>query len=428
MDTLWKIAGRNVVRHKKRTIITGVVMMVGIGLYIAYDSVLSGMDRLTIDTMVAYSSSWLKVRTPEYAADQMGTPLDHGIADPQGTMAAMRQAVPGIVALAPRTLFVAQASNYIDAEPVMAVAVDPLADPKVFAVAGDVHEGAWLGAAAGGGGAAGAPAREVVLSKTIASDLGLKVGDGILLSARTIYENDNADEFRVAGIIDGSAGLAGTGSVYMSYADARAFLGETLPVTEIDAAGPSAPSLDAELASSAAAAALFKAALPALQADPVGEFARDYLAMRQAKSKGSLMLVVMILLIAAVGIVNTILMSVYSRVREIGVLRAYGMTAKDIRKLFTREGLILGTVGSLAGLALGALIDWYFTAKGLNIGKAFGNLDFGAIPVNATLYGEWRPASFVVGLVFGIGVAWLAARIPAKRAARMEPTDALRFV
>lgn len=136
----------------------------------------------------------------------------------------------------------------------------------------------------------------------------------------------------------------------------------------------------------------------------------------------------MILLIAAVGIVNTILMSVYSRIREIGVLRAYGMTQKDIRQLFTREGLIIGALGSLAGLALGALIDWYFTAKGLNIAATFGNMDFGSIPVNATLYGEWRPQSFLVGFLFGTFVSWLSARIPAKRAARLEPTDALRFV
>jgi len=419
MDTLWKIALRNVQRHKKRTIITGIVMMVGIGLYIGYDSILAGMDRISIDTMIQYSASSLKVRTPEYVADAMGIPLDHGIPDPEAAMAAMRRAAPELVATAPRTLFLVQASNYSDSEPAMAAAVDPVRDAEVFAVAGNVHDGAWLSAEGD---------HETVIPMSMARDLGLKLGDYILLSARTVYDNDNADEFRIVGLIDDTASLAATASIYLSYPTARAFLGESLPVTEIDAAARRNPSLDGELASSIRSAALVKAALPALEAQSVGEFAKDYLALRSSKSKGSILLVAMILLIAAVGIVNTILMSVYARVREIGVLRAYGMTPKDVKKLFVREGLITGAVGSFAGLLLGGGIVWFFMDTGLSVSKIFGNVDLGAIPVNAVMRGELRPQAFVIGFVFGLFVSWFAARIPAKRAARMEPTDALRFV
>jgi putative ABC transport system permease protein len=407
-------------RHKRRTIITGIVMMVGIGLYIGYDSVLAGMDRLTIDAMIDGSSSWLKVRTPEYAAEAAASSLEHGIADPVAAMAAMKAAAPGISACAPRTLFVAQASNYADAEPVVAAAVDPAADAEVFTAAAGVASGRWLATAGGG--------HEVVIAAGLAADLGLGPGDSILLEAHTMYDNDNADEYRVVGVVGDSASLAGTASVYLPYADARLLLGEALPVTEIDASAPRAGSLDAELKGSAAAAERVRAALPGLSVAPVGEFAKDYLALRESKSKASLMLIAMILLIASVGIVNTILMSVYSRIREIGVLRAYGMTPGDIRKLFTIEGIIVGTIGSVAGLAFGAAIDWYFVGTGLNIAAAFGNLDLGAIPVNATLRGEWRPASFAAGLAFGVLVSWLSARIPAKKAGRLEPTEALRFV
>jgi putative ABC transport system permease protein len=426
MDTIWKIALRNVVRHKKRTVLTGVVMMVGIGLFIAYDSILSGMDRLTIDSMVAYSSSYLKLRTPEYVADAMGTPLDHGIADPAAAMAAMRKAAPGLVEATPRTLFIAQASNYTDAEPVMAAAVEPATDARVFDVAKSVGQGSWLGK--GGATAEAGGGKEVVIAQTLAKELGLKVGDSLLLTARTLYDNENADEFLIVGIVDKTASLTGTASVYIGYPAARTFLGEALPVTEIDASGPAAASLDAQISGSARSAGLVKAALPALAVDPVGFFAKDYLALRNSKSKGSLMLIAMILLIAAVGIVNTILMSVYARIREIGVLRAYGMTPKDIRRLFTREGLIIGAIGSVAGLALGALIVWYMASVGLNAGQVFGNVDLGAIPISSVLRGEWKPATFVTGFVFGVFVAWLAARIPAKRAGKLEPTDALRFV
>lgn len=418
MDTLWKIAFRNVLRHKRRTIITGVVMMVGIGVFIAYDSILAGLDRLSIDTMVAYSSSYIKVRTPEYIADETGTPLDFGIPAPAGTMAAMRKAAPALSAVTPRTLFLAQASNYTDAEPVMAAAVDPAGDAGVFDLAGHIARGSWLRAEG---------RHQVVMAANVAKELGLKVGDSVLLSAHTIYDNDNADEFQIVGVAEGGLSLNATATVYMSYTDARTFLGEALPVTELDAAAPRATSLERELAASARATGLVQAALPALRADPIGEFAKDYLAIKNSKQKATYMLVFFILLIAAVGIVNTILMSVYSRIREIGVLRAYGMTPRDIKKLFVREGLIIGLIGSLAGTLLGgALVLW--TQVGLNLSAAFGGVDLGAYPMNGVLIGEFRPQTFVAGIVFGLLASWLAARIPAKRAGRLEPTDALRFV
>jgi ABC-type lipoprotein release transport system permease subunit len=84
------------------------------------------------------------------------------------------------------------------------------------------------------------------------------------------------------------------------------------------------------------------------------------------------------------------------------------MTPKDIKTLFVREGVILGAVGSVAGLAFGALLVWYLSGVGLSTGKLFGNVDLGAIPMTGVLRGEWRPATFAVGLAFGILVSWIS--------------------
>lgn len=419
MDTLWKIAFRNVLRHGRRTLITALVMMMGIGIYIIYDSVIAGMDRLSIDSMVDYSASWVKVRTSQYVAEETGTPFDYGIPDPEGATAAIRRTLPGAEGVAPRTLFLGQASNYSDAEPVLCAAVDPAADAKVFHLSANVAKGRWLAAGPD-------PAKEVVISADLSKDLGLGVGDSILLSARTVYDNENADEFSIVGVAD--SGLSLQAGLYLPYPAAKAFLGEPLPVTELDVSAPRAANLDEELKAAAAGAKAVGAALPALVAQPIGDFAKDYLALRNSKQKGTFMIVIVILLIAAVGIVNTILMSVYSRVREIGVLRAYGMTAKDIKKLFVREGLIIGLIGSLAGLLMGGGFVAWLHATGLRLGSLFSGVDLGAYPTNGTLYAEWRPSAFVIGLVFGLVSAWLAARSPAKRAAKLEPTDALHFV
>lgn len=418
MGTLWKIAFRNVLRNKRRTAITGIVMCFGIGMFIAMDSMLVGMDRITIDNIAAYTDSFMLVRTPEYASNVTGTPLEHGIPDPEGAAARILSSDARVAAVTPRTPFVARLSNYETEIPVRAVAVDPARDAEVYALAGDVAEGSWFG---------GDAAKTVVMGRVLAQDLGFELGDSVMISASTAYENVNADEYRIVGILDTPVPEINKTGLYMAYADADGLLGTKGLVTQLATASGKYGTLDGLLSGSAGVAASVRAALPALQADDLSSLAQDYLAMRQMKGKFSYVLILSMLLIAGVGIVNTILMAVYARVREIGVLKAYGMHPKDIRRLFTIEGVIVGFAGSLAGVILGALFDWYLVAGGVPLSAFFGDMSMGSIPFTGTLYGVWNPATMVSGFVFGLVVAFVSARIPAKRAARLEATDALKF-
>jgi putative ABC transport system permease protein len=417
MGTLWKIALRNTLRHRRRTIITAVVMMAGISVFIGFDSMLAGMDRMAVDNMVDYTISSLKLRTPAYVDDIAATPLDKPLPD---TTEALSVLAGRGIAATPRIRFVALASNYNDEIPVIADAVDPASDMKVFKLSSRIVSGAWLSPSA---------PKSVVMGYLLAKELGLKVGDTVLVSAQTVNDVTNADEYDIAGLIDTPAPEVNASGLYMSLADARALLvTPAVPggyATEIDAALPRAPTLDAALATGEKAAAALGPALPALRVDPIGYLAQSYLSLRNTKAKYSFVLVFVVLVIAAVGIVNTILMSVYSRIREIGVLRAYGMTPRDISRLFTFEGLSLGIIGSILGVAVGALIDLLLILKGLSISSFMGVM--GSLPLSGVIYGEWNPRAMIIGFFFGIVVSLIAAMIPARRAARLEPTSALRF-
>lgn len=419
MNTLFKIAARNVLRNKRRTAITGIVMMFGIGLYIYADSILKGMDRMTIDNMVNYTESYLKVRTPEYVSNLQGNPLEHGIPDPEGTIRKILAADPAIKAAAPRTRFVARLSNYEDEIPVLATAVDPVRDGEVLRLTDVVVQGVWLDKA---------EPRSVVIGADLAAELGIGLGDYVLVSASTVYENVNADEYRIAGLLAAPDPSLNKAALFMAFPDADEFLGLNGLVTEIVTAGRAYPALDALLKGADGAAASISEALPGLQADPIRVLAQDYLAMREMKGKFSSAIILIMLVIAGVGIVNTILMAVYARIREIGVLRAYGMTAKEIKRLFTLEGLIVGAVGSLAGVLLGVAIVAVTSTYGLSFAQIAGDVDMGGIPIMDRLYGEWNFGNMVFGFLFGMFVSFLSARIPAKRAAKMQVTDALRFV
>jgi len=187
MGTLWKIAIRNTIRHKRRTVITAVVMMAGISVFILFDSMLAGMDRMAIDNMSDYSLSSLKVRTPAYVDDITGTPLDKSLSDPAKALSVL--AGKGMAATA-RLRFVASLSNYNDVIPVIADGVDPATDAAVFKIASSIVSGSWLQSAPP---ILGAP-KSVVMGALLAKELGLKVGDTVLASVQTVDDVTNADE------------------------------------------------------------------------------------------------------------------------------------------------------------------------------------------------------------------------------------------
>ncbi len=417
MGTLVKIAWRNVWRHGKRTLLTLITMTVGLGLFIAMDSILKGMDRAGLENIVNLSDSSVRISTKAYETERQSSPLDYGIDDVAGLQAYL-ETDKRVLATTPRTRFVGSLSTGVDSMPVMVTAIDPATDPKVFTLK-NYLQGDWLD----GGSAEGIP---LVLGSSLAKDLDVKIGDWITLSARTRYEAQNADDFRLVGIVDTSDMTINSGGVFMSLDDADYFLDLEGLRTEVAVKMDHRVNLADAMADSDALAVSVMAAMPDLEAQSFGEIGRSFLELSKAKSKGTSMIIVIIMLIAGVGIANTVLMSVYSRIREIGVLRAFGFTPKQIRRLFQIEGTIIGFFGAIAGVIFGIALDAYLIVVGFPM-SMFGDVDLG-LPISDVLYGEWNPPQMVVAAVIGILIALYSSLSPAKKAAKLEVTNALRFV
>jgi ABC-type antimicrobial peptide transport system permease subunit len=125
------------------------------------------------------------------------------------------------------------------------------------------------------------------------------------------------------------------------------------------------------------------------------------------------------LLVAALGVANTMMMAIYERTREIGVLKALGASAGEIRRLFTVEAGMIGLIGGVFGLIFGSLlgkaIDWIGHRYLINEGIT------GVGPLSVV---PWWLALGAVAFAAIIGI--LAGLYPAARAARLDPVTALR--
>ncbi|MGH9729841.1 MAG: ABC transporter permease [Candidatus Acidiferrales bacterium] len=125
------------------------------------------------------------------------------------------------------------------------------------------------------------------------------------------------------------------------------------------------------------------------------------------------------LAVATLGIVNTLVMAILERRREIGVFKALGADDRDIKQLFFAEAGVMGLVGGLGGVALGWLIG-----KGINLGTNIYLSRQNLPPVNISAVPLWLA---LAAIVFAIIVSLAAGLYPASRAAHLNPVEALRY-
>lgn len=132
-----------------------------------------------------------------------------------------------------------------------------------------------------------------------------------------------------------------------------------------------------------------------------------------------------LLLLAAFGISNTILMSAYERVREIGTLRALGMSEAAVLRLFVLEGCLIGIAGSALGAVAGGGLTAYWSCHPLDFSKSWDQIG-GQVSASALVYTQLSRSTLCLGVALGVSVAALSAVLPARMAARMAPAEAVR--
>jgi putative ABC transport system permease protein len=423
MWTLFKLAFRNIFRFKRRTFITLSAISVGLGLLILSICLMNGIDKQSISNIINCQTSHIKIFKAGYFEKREELPMDITIKDPDRIRSLLKD-VPGVLGTEGRILFAAGLIKGMDELPCLGVAIDPLVDPGLFIIKESLVEGAWLDP----------DDAKMLVGKGLAKDIGLSVGD--LVTVRMITSTDkehfswNAVDLEIKGIFDSGNPTVDNQRIIIPLQIAMESLSMNSEVTEI------VVRLNSDDDKTIATAQTRIKEILKTQEDPYEvvtwkDLAGMFLTISKMKTRNSGMIIFIMLLIASMGIINTMLMSVMERTREIGMFSAMGMKKSEIMTLFIFEGGFIGAVGALLGCLLGGLASWYFEVEGLSFagyGETYQKLAQSIYPVKDVFYADLTIDVLVMTFIFGVAIAVLASFYPARKAAKLNPIEALRHI
>jgi putative ABC transport system permease protein len=150
-----------------------------------------------------------------------------------------------------------------------------------------------------------------------------------------------------------------------------------------------------------------------------------FVALMRQSSVIYIVVYLVFLIVASFLIVNTVVMIIHERVREIGMMGALGMNRKEIVQVFFFEAIFLAVFGSLAGCLAGGLSTFIGSFFPFDLNAMTGG-GFKEMPVSGTIFLEFSPSGIVQGFLFGVVISSICTLIPSLKSAFIEPVEALR--
>ncbi|HSW29818.1 MAG TPA: ABC transporter permease [Longimicrobiales bacterium] len=241
-----------------------------------------------------------------------------------------------------------------------------------------------------------------VVGKELARKLGVGVGGRIRLQV----PGDRGGVYTVSGIFDYRSRSLNEGLVFISLRGAQTLFGLEGGVSTLEVLGTEIFAADALAGDISDRTGLV--------ADSWMSQNRDLMTGLRSQSASSVMIQVFVILAVALGIASVLAVSVVQKAKEIGILRATGTRSASITRIFLLQGALLGTAGSLLGIALGSFLAIFFASLAKN---PDGSAVF-PVALTPFLYGRSVAVALVVGLI--------SAVVPARSAARLDPATVIR--
>lgn len=412
----FSIAFRYLLRRPRQTIICMLGVMIGVAIFIAMNAMMKGFEVKFIDETVEGSGHAIvhnepretlapfleKIHGPQALVDLVRQKPQDKVAKIRNPekMVRMIRALPGVVAASPDVTGNAVAVYGSKQMALSVIGIEPREAVKVTSIGSKLVEGSE-----GGFERLESTANGVLLGDGVARVLGAKLFDTIVVTGPTGARTSS----RVVGIF--STGVTPTDytRAYMLLRDAQVLLDKQNIIDEITVKGD-----DPE---NARALASQIEDITGYKTESWQEANQNFLSIFVVQQAITYIICGAILVVAAFGVFNILTMSVMEKINDIAIMRSYGLTRADLRNSFILQGAFIGLVGGGLGLGLAKLIillirQLKFPVEGL-------------VKAQGILMAE-RPRDYLTAVLAALAITFIAAFLPANRAARFNPVDILR--
>jgi len=409
MGKLLRMAWRNVWRNWRRTLIAVIAIGLGLMALIFLDGTIAGFQQAIFGNAVRLQGGNVQVHAPGYREKAKRLPL-LPLADAPAVVQAA-QAQPQVIVASHRINTGGFVSGRKATLPVLISGIEPEQEAPVGLIAKNIAQGRYLTAN---------DQDAVLIGKGMADRLKVGVGDRITLVGRATHEQMRRRTMTVVGIYNLGLPEAEKRMVYVSLAEAQALFDLRDQVTEVAVALESVGQEETVVTA-------LRAALPGYEVASWQELNPEMNQSLEVDKQVMNIFGLIVLLIAGVGILNLMLMAVFERTREIGLLAAMGLKRREILMLFLLEGVLIGLLGALVGCVLGGVVVSVVGQSGIEFSGASEMGEMMAL-MGDRLYPKFQ-MDLLIGRALTVAViAALASLYPAWQASKREPAEALHYV
>ncbi|MFO7768617.1 MAG: FtsX-like permease family protein [bacterium] len=402
------LAWRNIWRNTRRSVLFLLAVTVGLFGLLASLGLMNGFSAQMVESALGTHIPDVQVNRAGFHTNPV---LEHTITRPDRIRTVL-DSVEGVRAWAPRVLVQGMAQSSEGSEPVQVVGIDPARERSITVIADRVMAGSYLDAAEGAG---------VLVGERLSRRLGLEMGQRLVLLAQSREGDLATAAFPITGLFRTASPDFDRRMVYLGIEDARAMFDLEEGVSQFAlraAEGITPPRLAGRL----------RQALPGERFEvlPWGEVVPALLRSVELWNLFTYIFFAIVFVAMVFGIMNTMTMAVFERIREFGVMTAMGTRPGHLFRMVLLEAAQLGLLGVAAGYAATGVFMLWLGTTGLDLSvfsDALASLGAGSVTYPVLPLRDW-----VLSGLMALFFALLSAVLPALKAARFEPVEALRHV
>lgn len=400
-----KMAFRNIFRQRRRTILTGLSMIGGFVLAAIFIGWSDGSYNNIINTFTRNRLGHIQIHEKTY----LDRPSLYKTIDEASNISQILDNTKDVQSWSPRLYSVGLASVREKSTGVQIIGIDPEKETKTTQFKKKIIKGRNFSSR---------PSHEAIIGNGLAKILKAKVNEDIVIVSQAADGSIANDLYKIIGIASSGDDISDRTAFYLHLRDAQELLTLQGKVHEIAITVRNLSQVRkiTNLLSK-------KINDSRLSVEPWQVFAKAFYNAMKADKEGMWWMLIIIILVVAVGVLNTVLMSVLERRREYGLLKAVGTKPAQIIKLVLVEVAILALICIIIGAGLGFMANTYLSSHGINIGEGFtyGGMKF------ETMRSEVNIRSFIIPAVTVIICAALVSLFPAIKAAKTEPAKTMRI-